>query len=79
LKHFQLEELAFKHGDIYEKRKKETRLDIHTGSRDEDDGAKENASCKNRTDPEADRGRNATKGIQYWSFFGFPGIGFRVE
>ena len=54
---------------------KKTRLDICTGSRTQIARQRENfelatnlcnhASCKNCKDSEADRGRDATKGIQY--------------
>jgi hypothetical protein len=42
---YQLQEPPFVTGDTYEEWKKETRLDICTGSRTEDDGAKENAGA----------------------------------
>jgi hypothetical protein len=42
---YQLQAPPFVTGDTYEEWKKETRLDICTGSRTEDDGAKENAGA----------------------------------
>jgi hypothetical protein len=51
---------------LYEKRNKETRVDIYTGSRAENTSAKENANCKNCTNPEADRRRDTTESIQSW-------------
>ena len=46
--------------------KKETRLDIRTGSRAEDTRQKESAREENCKDSEADRGRDATKSVQHW-------------
>jgi hypothetical protein len=47
LEDFQLKRPAFIQGDSYEKWKKETCLDIRTGSRTEVDGAQESAGGKN--------------------------------
>jgi hypothetical protein len=43
---YQLQEPPFVTGDTYEEWKKETRLDICTGSRTEDNGAQESAHAK---------------------------------
>jgi hypothetical protein len=67
--------LSYKHQPLitgeqsrYEKRKKETRLDIRTGSRTKIAREKESAREENCKDPQANRGRDTTKSVQLGTF-----------
>ena len=54
--------------------KKAARLDRQRCSRNEAARAKESDSRRNRSDPKANRRRDAAKGVQHWVVVGFASL-----